>query len=147
MYELAKVSATVTSHETLLPLLHGVIDAPSGRFREKPAPSRRPHCTLEPAGSFSACIFALDSERQMTSFRILCLMYLPEFFLHAKLCRPFSSMLAPQIQVYGRHKAEPNRTPTAILRVSSSINRPQLSEGIACIQSPECGADAASIRA
>ena len=34
MYELAKVSATVTSHETLLPLLHGVIDAPSGRFRE-----------------------------------------------------------------------------------------------------------------
>ena len=84
-YELEKVSATVTSHETLFLLLHGVIDAPSGRFREKPAPSRRPQCTLKPAGSFSACIFALDSGRQMTSFRILCLMYLPEFFLHAKL--------------------------------------------------------------
>ena len=57
----------------------------SGRFREKPAPSRHPHCTLKPADFFIACIFVLDSECQMTSFRILCLMYLSKFFLHAKL--------------------------------------------------------------
>ena len=86
MYELANVSATVTSHDTLLPLFHGLIDAPSGRFREKPEPSRGPHCALKPAGSFNACILALDSERQMTSFRIYrALCNLPEFFLYAKL--------------------------------------------------------------
>ena len=45
-YELEKVSATVTSHETLFLLLYGVIDAPSGRFRDEPIPSRRMHCTL-----------------------------------------------------------------------------------------------------
>ena len=60
--------ATVTSHETLLPLHHGMIDAPSGRLREKLKPSRHLLCTLKPAGSFNACIFALSSAHQMTSF-------------------------------------------------------------------------------
>ena len=77
----------------------------------------------------------------------LCLICFPAPFLHTKQWWPNASTVPPQTQSWGRHRGAPILRPTAMRSSSFSRSSPQFEEGIACSQSPECGAEAARILA
>ena len=115
MYDLAYVSATVTSQVTHLPLCHGIKETPSGLL---PLLSRH-------SGSLIDCIFALVIVRHAMSFKMLCRVCLPEFFKREKQCSPRASIVCPHWQKWGRHIVAPRHRATAIRMASLSRKRPQ----------------------
>ena len=134
MYELANVSAVVTSQVKHLPFSHGIKDMPSGHFCEKQIP----------VGSSVDCIFAQSMARQITSLTMLWQVVFSEHLLHAKQCSPSTSTSLPQGYACGWHKTAPMRRPEAIRTASLSRINPHLAAESAYNQSPECGANAAS---
>ena len=93
MYDLAYVSATITSQVTHLPLCHGISEAPSGFL---PLFSRLSDSLID-------CTFALVMVRHTMSFSRLCLVALPVIFKHEKQCKPRASTTWPHGQSCGRH--------------------------------------------
>ena len=104
-------------HDTFLPRFQGMIEAPSRRLSEIARPFAVGMDRV--VGSVCACTLALRKERQITSFTRLC----------------FICFLAPIL------------SPTAMRISLFSKSSPQFEDGIACSQSPECGAEGARILA
>ena len=111
MYEVAKVSQTVTSHARGLPEDHGIWVAPSGRL---------PSARNKPGGSLTEGIPALDRQRKISSLRTACLELRAPPLLQDSMWDPRASTLLPQLHWCDEQMVAPRCRLMAIRTASSS---------------------------
>ena len=135
-WERAKVSATVTSHASAVPLAHGMSVAPSGLL---------PSARMRPTGSLTAGICALLTTLHMMSFKCACLICLAALFRQDRPWSPLASTSLPPGHVCGSQTLAPSLVAIYIRTISSLSRSPTAVISGTCNQSPECSAQAESI--